>query len=167
MNIPPAWPQCLGRRIRTGKRIFAMPTPPSRSRPPTLRNDSSSHAVSKKVRRVVTSHQLNAEEAAEARRLRELVAKDKDEIIAERWCVPGLERAGIGPALMVMLGQTIRGAASPGIDAVRPRRPLPCVAQVDLSYLEQDQREPSLSIAARIARELEIKLDDLTSTVMR
>ncbi len=41
------------------------------------------------------------------------------------------------------------------------------VAQADLSYLEQDQREPSLSIAARIARELEIKLDDLTSTVMR
>ena len=38
---------------------------------------------SKKVRRVVTSHQLNAEEAAEARRLHKLIAKHKDEIIAE------------------------------------------------------------------------------------
>ena len=41
------------------------------------------------------------------------------------------------------------------------------VAQAYLSYLEQDQREPSLSIAARIARELEIPLDQLASTVTR
>jgi transcriptional regulator with XRE-family HTH domain len=34
-----------------------------------------------------------------------------------------------------------------------------------LSYLEQDQREPSLSIAARIARELEIPLDELASAL--
>jgi transcriptional regulator with XRE-family HTH domain len=41
------------------------------------------------------------------------------------------------------------------------------VAQAYLSYLEQDQREPSLSIAARIARELEIPLDELASRVTR
>jgi ribosome-binding protein aMBF1 (putative translation factor) len=39
------------------------------------------------------------------------------------------------------------------------------VAQAYLSYLERDQREPSLSIAARIARELEIPLDELASAV--
>ena len=36
--------------------------------------------------------------------------------------------------------------------------------RVIVAYL-QDQREPSLSIAARIARELEIPLDDLASSV--
>jgi hypothetical protein len=41
------------------------------------------------------------------------------------------------------------------------------VAQAYLSYLEQDPREPSLSIAARIARELEIPLGALASAVMR
>ena len=33
--------------------------------------------------------------------------------------------------------------------------------------IEQDQREPSLSIAARIACELEIPLDELGSTMTR
>jgi transcriptional regulator with XRE-family HTH domain len=36
-----------------------------------------------------------------------------------------------------------------------------------LSYLEQDQREPSLSIAARLARELQIPLDELARAVTR
>ena len=39
------------------------------------------------------------------------------------------------------------------------------MAQAYLSYLEQDQREPSLSIAARIAREPEIPLDTLASSL--
>ena len=65
------------------------------------------------------------------------------------------------------LGQTIRAAReSRGLTqvdlAARAR-----VAQAYLSYLEQDQREPSLSIAARIARELEIPLDELASIVTR
>jgi hypothetical protein len=38
---------------------------------------------SKKVRRVTNPHKLTADEAAAARRLRELVEKDKDEFIAE------------------------------------------------------------------------------------
>jgi len=46
------------------------------------------------------------------------------------------------------------------------RRRKPHISPVGLfRYLEQDQREPSLSIAARIARELEIPLDDLASAV--
>jgi putative transcriptional regulator len=39
------------------------------------------------------------------------------------------------------------------------------VAQAYLSYLEHDQHEPSLSIAARISRELEISLEGLANTV--
>jgi hypothetical protein len=38
---------------------------------------------SKKVRRVTNPHKLTADEAAEARRLRELIEKDKDEIVTE------------------------------------------------------------------------------------
>ncbi len=38
---------------------------------------------SKKVQRVVSPRKLTADEAAEARRLRELVEKDKDEILDE------------------------------------------------------------------------------------
>jgi transcriptional regulator with XRE-family HTH domain len=39
------------------------------------------------------------------------------------------------------------------------------VAQAYVSCLDQDQREPSLTIAARIARELEIPLDELANTL--
>ena len=39
------------------------------------------------------------------------------------------------------------------------------VAQAYLSYLEHDQREPSLSIAARLARELDMPLDELANNV--
>jgi transcriptional regulator with XRE-family HTH domain len=50
---------------------------------------------------------------------------------------------------------------------IRAAREARGLTQADLSYLEQDQREPSLSIAARIARELEIPLDELASHVTR
>jgi putative transcriptional regulator len=123
---------------------------------------------SKKVRRVVTSHKLTDEEAAEARRIRELVEKDKDEIIADgRAFLAEKRRAKAAAQGGTTLGQTIRAAREArGLTqadlAVRAH-----VAQAYLSYLEQDEREPSLSIAARIARELEIPLDELASTVTR
>jgi DNA-binding XRE family transcriptional regulator len=120
----------------------------------------------KKFRRVTNPDKLSASDAAEARRLRELVGKDKDEILAEgrRFLAAkrGHEAAARGPAT---LGQKIRGAREAlGLTqaelAARAH-----VAQAYLSYLEQDQREPSLSVAARIARELEIPLDELASTL--
>jgi DNA-binding XRE family transcriptional regulator len=123
---------------------------------------------SKKVRRVVTSHKLTDEEAAEARHIRKLVEKDKDEIIAEgRAFLAEKRRAQAAAVGGTTLGQTIRAAREArGLTqadlAVRAH-----VAQAYLSYLEQDEREPSLSIAARIARELEIPLDELASTVTR
>jgi HTH-type transcriptional regulator/antitoxin HipB len=123
---------------------------------------------SKKVRRVVTSHQLNAEEAADARRLRELVEKDKDEIIAEGRAFLAERRQRQASAHGgATLGQTIRAAREARGLTQADLAARAHVAQAYLSYLEQDQREPSLSIAARIARELEIKLDDLAITVTR
>lgn len=121
---------------------------------------------SKKVRRIINPRKLTADEAAEARRLRELVEKDKDEIMAEgrRFMAEKRRRKAVA-----------RGAATLGqkILAAREARGLTQaqlaaraqVAQAYLSYLEQDQREPSLSIAARLARELEIPLDELANAL--
>jgi DNA-binding XRE family transcriptional regulator len=123
---------------------------------------------SKKIRRVVTSHELNADEVAEARRRRELVEKDKDEIIAEGRAFLAEKRRHQSSARGgATLGQTIRAARETRGLTQAELAALAQVAQAYLSYLEQDQREPSLSIAARIARELEITLDDLASTVTR
>lgn len=122
--------------------------------------------ASKKLRRVSRENKLTPDEAAEARRLRNLVEQDKHEIVAEGRKIVAAKRrrqaAAIGAAT---LGQRIRAAREArGLTqaelAVRAR-----VAQAYLSYLEQDQREPSLSIAARLARELELSLDELASAV--
>jgi DNA-binding XRE family transcriptional regulator len=122
----------------------------------------------KKVRRIINPHKLTPAEAVEVRRLRDLVERDKDEIIAEGRRLLAEKRARQAVAQGVAtLGQKIRAAREArGLTqaelAVRAR-----VAQAYLSYLEQDQREPSLSIAASIARELEIPLDELASTLTR
>jgi DNA-binding XRE family transcriptional regulator len=121
---------------------------------------------SKRIRRVINTQKLSAAEAAEARRLRELVDKDKDEIVAEGRRFLAEKRQRLAKAQgAATLGQKIRSAReSRGLTqadlAARAR-----VAQAYLSYLEQDEREPSLSIAARIARELGIPLDELASAV--
>jgi DNA-binding XRE family transcriptional regulator len=123
---------------------------------------------SKKVRRALTSHQLNPDEAAEARRLRELVEKDKDEIIAEgRAFLAEKRRQKAAAQGGATLGQTIRAAREARGLTQADLADRAHVAQAYLSYLEQDQREPSLSIAARIARELEIPLAELARTVTR
>jgi ribosome-binding protein aMBF1 (putative translation factor) len=121
---------------------------------------------SKKVRLAVTSHQLNPDEAAKARRLRELVEKDKDEIIAQgRTFLAEKRRQKAATQGGATLGQTIRAAREARGLTQAELADRAHVAQAYLSYLEQDQREPSLSIAARIARELEIPLVELASTV--
>jgi len=122
--------------------------------------------VSKKVRRVTSPHKLTADLAAEARRLRELVEQDNDEIVAEgRWFVAEKRRRQAAAQGATTLGQKIRAAREARGLTQADLAARAHVTQGYLSYLEQDQREPSLSIAARIARELEIPLDELASTV--
>src|SRR5947207_3337090 len=122
----------------------------------------------RKLRRVTNPRKLTAEEAAAARHLRQLVEKDKDEIRAQgRQVLAEKRRRQAAARGTATLGEKVRAAREAhGLTqaelAVRAH-----VAQAYLSYLEQDQREPSLSIAARIARELEIPLDDLASAVNR
>jgi DNA-binding XRE family transcriptional regulator len=122
---------------------------------------------SNRVRRVVNPRKLTVEEAAEVRRLRELVEKDKIEIVAEgRRLLAEKRRQQAASRGAVTLGQKIR-AAREGRGVTQAELAARAhVAQAYLSYLEQDQREPSLSIAARIARELEIPLDELAITLL-
>ncbi len=119
-----------------------------------------------KVRRVTNPRKLTAAEAAEARRLRELVERDKDEIIGEgrRFRAEKLGHAAAAQGVPT-LGQKIRAAREAHGLTQAELAARVHVAQAYLSYLEQDEREPSLSIAARIARELEIPLDELASTL--
>lgn len=121
---------------------------------------------SKRVKRITNPHKLTRQEAAEVGRLRKLVEKDKDEIMAQgRELLAEKRRRNAAARGTATLGQKIRAAReSRGLTqadlAARAR-----VAQGYLSYLEQDEREPSLSIAARIALELGIPLDELASAV--
>jgi DNA-binding XRE family transcriptional regulator len=122
----------------------------------------------KKIRRVTNPHKLTATEAAEVRRLRELVEKDKGEMIVEgRRFLAARRRREAAAQGVETLGQRIRAAREAHGLTQAELAARAHVAQAYLSYLEQDQREPSLSIAARIARELEIPLDELASTLTR
>jgi HTH-type transcriptional regulator/antitoxin HipB len=122
----------------------------------------------KRICRVTNPRKLTADEAAEARRVRELVAKDKDEICAEgRRLFAEKRRRQAAAQGALTLGQKIRAAREARGWTQAELAGRAQVAQAYLSYLEQDQREPSLSIAARIARELDLGLDELASTVTR
>jgi DNA-binding XRE family transcriptional regulator len=118
------------------------------------------------LQRVINPTKLTGAEAVEARRLRALVEKDKDASIPEGRRLLAEKRGRDAAAQRVAtLGQKIRAAREAHGLTQAELAARAHVAQAYLSYLEQDQREPGLSIAARIARELEIPLDDLASTL--
>jgi putative transcriptional regulator len=120
----------------------------------------------KKVHRITNSRKLTEAEAAEVRRLRELVEKDKEEIRAEgRRLIAQRRRQQAATQGAQTLGDKIRAAREAHGWTQADLASRAGVAQAYLSYLEQDQREPSLSIAARIARALGLALDELASTL--
>ncbi len=122
----------------------------------------------KKVHRFTNPSKLTVAEAAEARRLCALVEQDKDEIIAEGGRILAEKRAReAADKGLATLGHKIRAAREAHGLTQAELAARAHVAQAYLSYLEQDQREPSLSIAARIARELKIPLDELASTLVQ
>ena len=124
--------------------------------------------ASKRVRRVITPRKLTENEAAQARRLRELAETDKTEILVDGRRLSAEKRRRQATAEgATTLGQMIRAAREARGLTQADLAARAHVAQAYLSYLEQDQREPSLSIAARLARELEIPLHELASTVTR
>jgi DNA-binding XRE family transcriptional regulator len=91
-----------------------------------------------------------------------LVDKDKPEIVAEGRRLLGPKRRRQAAAQgIATLGQKIRAAREARKLTQAELATRAKIAQAYLSYLEQDQREPTLTVAARIARELEIPLDEL------
>ena len=120
----------------------------------------------KKVIRETSTRKLTPDEAAAARKLRELVENDKHSILAEgRSLLAEKRQRRAAVAGVATFGQKVRAAREErGLTqaelAARAR-----LSQAHLSFLEQDQREPSLSIAVRLARELGISLDELASAV--
>jgi ribosome-binding protein aMBF1 (putative translation factor) len=120
----------------------------------------------KKVLRVTNSKRLTPEEAAEARKRRDLVQMDKDEILAEgRAALAEKRKREAAAKATITFGQKIRAAREGRGLSQAELAMRASVSQAHLSFLEQDQREPSLSIAALIARELEISLDELANSV--
>lgn len=123
---------------------------------------------SKKVQRAINPRKLTADEAGEVRRLRDLVEKDKEDIIAEgRRLLAEKRRQEAAAQGTATLGEKIRTTREAHGLTQAELAARAQVAQAYLSHLEQDLREPSLSIAARLARALEIPIEELARAVMR
>jgi ribosome-binding protein aMBF1 (putative translation factor) len=110
----------------------------------------------------VNAQKLTPEQAAESRRLRELVERDKPEIVAEgRRLLAAKRQREATKSGGITLGQTIRFARESRGWSQAELAERAKVTQAYLSYLEADEREPSLSIAARLSRELGISLEEM------
>lgn len=118
------------------------------------------------MKRISRNSRLSPEEAERDRQLREAVEREKPEINARiRQQMATLRHAKAARQGASTLGQRIRaareahGLSQVGLAAVAG------ISQGYLSQLEQDEREPTLSIAARLARALDLSLDDIAATV--
>ena len=118
------------------------------------------------MERITRTMRLTPEEISNDRKVRELVEQEKPEMKAQiRQRMADVRLATAARNGTPTLGQRIR--------AVRETRELSQVAlaasagisQGYLSQLEQDEREPTLSIAARIAHALQLSLDDLAANI--
>ena len=118
------------------------------------------------MKRISRNRRLTSEEIARDRQVRAEIEQEKPEInVRIRQEMAKRRKAKAAEERATTLGERIR--------TVREARGLSQVSLADaagisqgyLSQLEQDEREPSLSIAARIARALNLSLDDIAATV--
>lgn len=109
---------------------------------------------------------LTAEEAAKYDAIREQIEQEKPEINARiRAQLAARRKAAAAGAGVATLGQKIRAARKARGDTQVHLAAAAGISQGYLSQLEQDEREPTLSIAARLARVLDVSLDELASGV--
>jgi DNA-binding XRE family transcriptional regulator len=116
------------------------------------------------MKRVTRDRRLKAEEIERDRKVRELIEKEKPEINARvRRRMATIRREKAAGRGAQTLGRHLRAAREAhGLSQVN----LAAAAHISqgyLSQLEQDEREPTLSIAARLARALGLSLDDLAA----
>ncbi len=114
--------------------------------------------------RVSRNRRLTPEEAAEYNAVREQVEQEKPEINARiRARMAEKRRADAGRSGTQTLGQRIRAARDQLGESQVNLATAAGISQGYLSQLEQDEREPTLSIAARLARALGLSLDELAA----
>jgi ribosome-binding protein aMBF1 (putative translation factor) len=116
-----------------------------------------------KLKRIIRDRRLTAEEAAKDDAIREQIEQEKPEINARiRAQLAARRKAAAAGAGVATLGQKIRAAREARGDS-QVHLAAAGILQGYLSQLEQDEREPTLSIAARLARILDVSLDELAS----
>lgn len=116
------------------------------------------------MERVTRNRQLTPQDAAKYRAVREQIEQEKPEINARiRARIAETRRAEASQAGRQTLGQRIRAAREALGQSQVNLAMVAGISQGYLSQLEQDEREPTISIAARIACALKLSLDELAS----
>lgn len=116
------------------------------------------------MKRITRDRRLTPEEAAKYDAIREEIEREKPEIDARiRKQMAAKRNADASRSGDQTLGQRIRAAREALGESQVNLAAAAGISQGYLSQLETDEREPTLSIAARLARELGVSLDELAS----
>jgi DNA-binding XRE family transcriptional regulator len=116
------------------------------------------------MKRESRNRRLTKEEIERDRRVRASIEKEKPEIDVEiRRRMGEIRQAKASSVGGQTLGQRIRAAREARGLSQATVATSAHISQGYLSQLEQDQREPTLSIAARVANALELSLDELAA----
>ena len=116
------------------------------------------------MKSIVRDRRLTAEEAAKCDAIREQIEQEKPEINARiRAQLAARRKAAAEGTGVPTLGQKLRAAREARGETQVRLAAAAGISQGYLSQLEQDEREPTLSIAARLARVLDVSLDELAS----
>jgi DNA-binding XRE family transcriptional regulator len=118
------------------------------------------------MKRITRERRLTAVEAAKYDALRRQIDLEKPEIEASiRGRLAARRKAVATRAGVPTLGQKIRGVREARQQTQVQLAAVAGISQGYLSQLEQDEREPTLSVAARLAGALGVSLDDLATGV--
>lgn len=116
------------------------------------------------MKRVTRQRRLTPEEAAKYNAIRQQIEQEKPEINARiRKRMADKQDAEASQPGHETLGQRIRTARESLGESQVNLAAAAGISQGYLSQLEQDEREPTLSIAARLAQVLGVSLDRLAS----
>jgi DNA-binding XRE family transcriptional regulator len=111
---------------------------------------------------IVRSEPLSDDEAADEERIREQIEREKPAIAARiRRHMAERRRQEAAAAGMLTLGQRVRAARQARGVSQTTLAAEARVSQGYLSQIERDLREPTLSVAARLARALRMSIDEL------
>ncbi len=116
------------------------------------------------MKRITRGRRLTPAEAAKYDALRKQIDLEKPQIIARiRGRMAAMRKAAAGRSGVLTLGQKIRAARESRHQTQTQLAAAAGISQGYLSQLEQDEREPTLSIAARLADALGLSLDELAA----